>query len=384
MSIKSRKIAKNYVFSLAVGSTILINNLFLGENSLVLVAHNITNNQQQIQIEDIEKKRIGISAGSFLAEMKQEELDRYFKDMKELGISQIRFDADWSSVQPNNPQEYDWSQLDRIAKTAEANNIDSLIIITYAPGWAQKDECRGEKQCPPKNNDEFARFAEKVVARYKNVKNFEIWNEPNFGTNQHPRNDAKEYTELLKMTYEKIKRENLEAVILVGGLAMTGNDGINTAPADFIISLYKSGAKGYFDGIALHPHTYPGAPKSPYDWNGWQQIQIARNIMVENGEPQKKIWITEYGAPTEGPGNLYEISDNGFHYGMDYMSENAQAEMIKQALSAYQETDFVETLFIYNLKDVGMQPTTERRFGLIRIDGSKKPAYEIVKKAIAN
>lgn len=356
----------------------------LETNSLIFIEAQDSVNKETALISNQNSEKasrdIGISDGASLLYMSQEELDEHFQDLKELEIKYIRYDADWSVIQSHNSREYDWTKTDRIVETATRNGVESLMIITYAPGWAQRIECRDQNhQCQVASNETFARFAGEVAKRYKGqVHDFEIWNEPNYGTTNLPRNDAKAYAELLQTTYKSIKKENPEANILTGGLAMCGNDGISTAPVDFIASLYDSGAKGYFDGIALHPHTYPGAPESPYDWNGWKTISAIRDIMIANADSEKKIWISEYGAPTGGPGTKQEIGEMRFFYGRDFMSEQAQKEMMEQALKLYQETDYIAALYIYNLRDKPDESTAEHFFGLIRADGSKKPAYDVV------
>ena len=35
--------------------------------------------------------------------------------------------------------------------------------------------------------------------------------------------------------------------------------------------------------------------------NGWDRMLNARRIMVAHGDSAKKIWITEFGGPTNGP-----------------------------------------------------------------------------------
>lgn len=379
-----QKSTKKRIYSLITVTAVFFA-LFLEKNDLILTEaqNSARNTSQLIEGQNIEAKtlNIGISDGTNLIYMSQEELDDYFSDLNELEIKYVRYDADWSVIQPNNSTKYNWVETDRVVETATRHNIESLIIITYAPGWAQNKDCRDDNnQCPPANNEEFALFAGEVAKRYKSKKvhDFEIWNEPNYGTVKHPRRNAEEYTALLKATYTEIKKINPEANIITGGLAMTGNDGINTAPTDFVISLYTSGAKGYFDGISLHPHTYPGVPQTPFDWNGWKTIDVTRQIMLDNDDADKKIWLTEYGAPTGGPGTKQETGDVKFNYGSDFMSEEAQKEMIEQALESYKEKDYVAALYIHNLKDINDKSTAENFFGLIRTDGSKKPAYDVI------
>jgi len=106
--------------------------------------------------------------------------------------------------------------------------------------------------------------------------------------------------------------------------------------------------------------------------------------MVSKGDSNKKIWVTEYGAPTGGPGSVRGLDELTFTYDFDYMSETAQQSMVQQVTTFYgQNKDWMGPFFWYSLKDNGTDRNTpENFFGLLRFDGSKKPAYEVLRKAI--
>jgi exo-beta-1,3-glucanase (GH17 family) len=55
--------------------------------------------------------------------------------------------------------------------------------------------------------------------------------------------------------------------------------------------------------------------------------------MVANGDSAKKIWITELGVPTCGPGNASAVDAQPFT-GKDYMTETAQQTILSQVLRA--------------------------------------------------
>lgn len=329
---------------------------------------------------------LGISAGGNLVYMGQEDLDRYFQDLKDLGAIWVRWDIDWSIIQPNRPDGYEWNGTDRIASTAKKYGIKSLGIITYAPQWAQTNSCPSGYHCPPADINTFANFAGKVAARYRDsIDTFEIWNEPNYYIFWYPNANAGKYAELLKATYGKIKEANSGATVISGGLVMTDSDGKSISPTSFMNSLYDSGAKNYFDAVAVHPYSYPLSPNYSADWNGWKQMNSVRQTMISRGDGGKKIWLTEYGAPTGGSGKRCSLDQLDFTYNQDYMSEDAQQAMAKDATNLYiQNNSWMGPFFWYNLRDESAEGTSpEDFFGLIRYDGSKKPAYETLKNVFS-
>jgi hypothetical protein len=325
--------------------------------------------------------RFGIATGGDLVYYSQTDLDKYFQNIKDIGATWVRWDIDWTYVQSYSVANYNWDGVDRVANTAKKFGINSLGTIDYSPQWAQAKICPTDKQCPPADPNTFAHFAGMVAARYsETITNFEIWNEPNLEGFWYPVN-AQSYVSLLKVTYTEIKKNNPNANVISAGLAPAADDGVNVSPITFINTYYSLGAQNYFDALGFHPYSYPVAPSYVASWNAWQQIDTIRQMMISHGDSGKKIWMTEYGAPTGGPGEMQEINNLQFTYNADYMSENAQNEMAKGVIASYKvAADWMGPFFWHTLLD--KQPdrsTPENYFGLIRYDGSKKPSYITLK-----
>lgn len=331
----------------------------------------------------------GIAAGGGLIWLGQSDLDAYFSALQALGVTWVRWDMDWSVIQPSNAATYNWKGPDLVAATAAKYGIHSLAIITYAPQWAldSSKSCTVSQHCPPQYPAVFARFAATSAARYKGViDTWEIWNEPNLNGAWAAAANGAGYAAYLKASYTAIKQVNPDAVVLTGGLAAAADEGNNTSPTTFISTLYASGAQNYFDAIALHPYSYPIAASYSATWNSWQQMSSIRQLMLNNGDSAKKIWITEYGTPTGGPGSVKDFNQLQFTYGSDYMSELAQEQMLKDVITLYsQDKSWMGPFFWYSLKDESTNKSTpENFFGLLRSDWSKKPAYGDLRQIITS
>lgn len=342
-----------------------------------------------IQVSRPSTPEYGIAAGGGLVFLRQDELEQYFLTLQSLGVQWIRWDIDWSVVQPKNSKDYEWGAADRVAFTAKRYGINSLGIITYSPKWAISPTCSAKSHCEPANPKEFGYFAGEVALRYKNtITHWEIWNEPNYAFFWGPKPNVEKYAEVLKESYLAIKKANSSAVVLSGGLASAGDKGDGSIPPlTFTRGLYELGANEYFDVVNIHPYTYPASPHHNVWWNRWQEILPMRKLMVDNGDSIKKIWITEFGTPTGGPGRAYAVNQvNNFKYGDDFMYEGAQVSIMKEAVNFYQQNlDWMGPFFWYSLKDASnKRDDAENFFGLLRYDGSKKPAYEVFKKIIAS
>lgn len=327
---------------------------------------------------------LGIAAGGDLIFYSQEKLDHYFYEMKQLGVKWVRWDLDWSVIQSDNFYEFNWEGSDRVVKTAARFGIQTLGLITYAPLWAEGEVCGLEHHYPPQDPAAFASFARAVAERYRDhITYFEIWNEPNLSGFWYPRPDPARYGELLRLSYQEIKKARPDAVIISGGLSpasATGEGEFSTY--NFVEYLYQNGYHKYFDAVALHPYTYPGAPANDDPDGNWQIIYRVRDLMVSYGDSDKKIWLTEFGAPTGGRGSVKELDDYNFTYGRDFMSENAQAESAVQAAAlTFKEKSWMGPFFWYSLKDLSDDRSTpENFFGVIRFDDSRKPCHSTLKK----
>jgi hypothetical protein len=345
-----------------------------------------TKTQDRAQDQSPNKvKEYGIAAGGVLISLSQNDLDQYFSSLQSLGVKWVRWDIDWSAIQPDNTTDYQWGGTDRVVAIAKRYGINSLGTIAYTPKWAADQSCSAKFQCAPADPKTFGLFAGQVALRYKDsVAYWEIWNEPNYKPFWGSQPDVKKYADILREAYTEIKKENPKTVVISAGLAITGDD--QDSPFTYIKTLYALGSNNYFDAVALHPYTYPASPEYKASWNGWQQIKSIHKFMESAGDSNKKIWITEYGAPTGGPGSAHNLNQLSFTYGSDFMSESAQQQIVQQVLSLYnQSPDWMGPFFWYSLHDNGTSKNTpENFFGLMRYDWSKKPAYDVFRNMIYN
>jgi len=332
----------------------------------------------------------GMSVGEAMMGLSDLELGRQLDDVASLGIGWLRFDIDWAHVQPDNRNDFDWRAIDRFVKAASKRGVKLLAIVGYTPKWARSPDCLSNgDRCAPGNAGEFAVFAAEAAARYspRGVKTWEIWNEPNLKGSWEPAADIGDYAALLKASSLAIKKADSEAIVIAGGMGPAASKNGSISPIDFLSGLYRSEARDYFDAIGYHPYCYPDAPDDFQTWSGWSQMAQTkinlRSVMQDNGGSAKQIWLTEFGAPTGGPGGIKISAKDLARAGVDHVSENLQSQMISQAISYVKKNSWIGPLFIYSYRDLGTATgTNENFFGVLRHDGSKKPAYDAIKSEI--
>lgn len=337
---------------------------------------------------DIKDNGYGIAAGGGLIGLNYKDLDNYFSTLKELGIKWVRWDIDWSVIQWKDSNTYDWVATDRVVEMAKDYGIKSLAIITYAPRWAGKSTCVAGKHCSPADPLVFGEFVNKVATRYKGkITAYEIWNEPNLTTFWSPLPNVADYSDNLKQAYIEIKKVDPTVMVISAGLSAAADvPGGSIAPITFVNGMYNAEANNYFDALGLHPYSYPVSPDYVAPWNSWQQMYKIRDVMISRGDNGKKIWITEYGVPTGGPGKMRNLDELTFNYGSDYMSELTEEYLVKRTAEIYsQNRSWLGGFFWYSLRNNGTDVSDpENFFGLVRNDWSKKNAFNTLKGILIN
>lgn len=311
-------------------------------------------------------------------------------DMKSLGISWIRFDIDWAAVQETSSSGYDWAAYDSAFTRAQQHGIKVMGIIDYAPVWAKAGGCPADKICPPADLNAYANYSKAVVQHFGDrLGAVEIWNEPNIAGFWYPQADAATYTQMLKLSSVAIRTVDPDITIISGGLSPACTCDGDIAPLDFAAAMYAGGAKDAFNAFGYHPYSFPAPPSDNQPWSAWSQMSQTttsiRSIMAAAGDATKPLWMTEVGAPTNGPGPVATCTDFNYDGGPDHTDECLQSRIIVEAATLTKSTSWAGVTFFYTYQDGGTDTSTvENFFGLLRADGSQKPAYGALKTIINN
>ncbi|WP_431680399.1 cellulase family glycosylhydrolase [Kitasatospora sp. KL5] len=336
--------------------------------------------------------RIGIAFGDTLTWKSDQELAVALDDSVELGAKWIRVDLSWNNIQPDSPKNYLWQRFDRVVKAAHARKLEVLPTIGYTPGWARSAGCKDDPSCPPAKFDVFAAFARDAAQRYApmGIHIWEIWNEPNIPF-WAPKPDAAAYTRLLTVTSKALRGADPKAYLLLGGLAAVGTNPAegHVSHTEFLEQVCRLGGNKLVDALSYHPYTYPHLPSAKTDFGtAMEEISSAKNNLVavldKYGSGNMPVWITETGAPTNGPGSAADgrtIPPNASH-----VTEGFQADIASDTVPAAAANPHVTAVFWFAEQDSGTTKDKQRRslfYGLRRYDGSRKPAFAAFKDSVA-
>jgi hypothetical protein len=310
--------------------------------------------------------------------------DKEISMLKAAGAKWIRVEASWGNIESDGKgkiNSYSLNVYDTPIDKARAAGLNMILLLDEVPYWASADPNKyidsagtkhWNKQYRPVNMQDYGDFVKWAVAHYKakGIQVYEIWNEPNLGRFWPSGVNATAYTEMLKSAYTGAKAADPTATVVSGGLA--NND------YDYLTSMYKAGAHGYMDAVAVHPYAFKPYPYFVSPTTSWTRSdgRIAKEAfngfievkktMDSYGDSAKQLWFTEFGYPTT-------TTAGG-------VSEATQASWLTSAFKYVESYPYVKALFWYQARDLYVDDTTpEARFGLMHYDYSPKPSYDAFK-----
>ena len=285
----------------------------------------------------------------------------------------------WSELQPNGPD--DWNIYfveDGWISTAAANGRQVVGLLENTPRWAtdganQVGVPRGLYLPIDDPDNLWAGFVRKIVQRYAGrIDHWIIWNEPDI----EPPDDGiqwggtvADYYQLVKVAYLVAKQENPNAVIHLAGVTFHHDVVHKRVPylQRFINEARKDPTApahhDYFDVATFHVYL---TTDSVYDI-----MQTLYGILRRNGLKQP-IWINETNSPpSSDPLNPWQAPT--FVTSLD-----EQADFLIHAFTLGLAAG-AERIAVYKLIDYPPYPPGFPAFGLVRADGTRRPAYDAMK-----
>ena len=201
-----------------------------------------------------------------------------------------------------------WGKYDNIVALAQQYNVEIIARLSNPPAWSRAAGDEGGAQAPPDNYEDFGDFVAAVVSRYQGqITYFQLWNEPNIFPEwgaQTP--DPVAFTNLLCIGYRRAKAANPQAVILAPALSPTiAFDARNRNNLIFLQRMYLAGAGDCFDIMSAQGY---GLFSGPTDYRlrptviNFAHHLYVRDLMVQFGDAEKPLWISEVGWNTAPDG----------------------------------------------------------------------------------
>lgn len=277
------------------------------------------------------------------------------------GIEWVRIDLVWALVQPVRGV-WDWSLYDALVDAADTEGLEILAILAYTPPWATDGTPLAGV---PRDVAEWEEFCFRAAERYGDrIRYWEIWNEPN-----------------LEQFWEGSRNQYLDRILLPGLAA------VDAAPGDARVggpglAHLVSGDRDWYRWLSdvldragsrldfLSHHAYDDEAvglgdkldgdtlfgSQPALWDVVPPSLL--EVLDAAGWGGRPVWLTETGWASDEIGEAGQARELGRFLG-DWMAGD-------------RSRSWIHKVFLYELID---DPTPGNpKFGLLRADGSPKPA----------
>jgi len=250
---------------------------------------------------------------------REEVADRDLRLIKEAGFRWVKQEFAWREIEGAGKGQYDWGKADRFMEQIDAYGLHIIARVGVQPEWAGGSY---PQVGPPDNLRDFADFLTALATRYQGrIAAYQIWNEPNLAREWGENSPSPaEYTELLRLSYEAVKKADPAAYVISAGLAPTTRwDNVAVPDTVYLQGMYDAGAEPYFDLLGVHGAGYKVSPETPpaevasnpkLNNNDpspeelrriycFRHVEDMRAVMVANGDEAKRVVLLEFGWTTD-------------------------------------------------------------------------------------
>jgi hypothetical protein len=301
-----------------------------------------------------------------------------------LGVRWIREELRWNQVE-TRPGHFRWQRFDALLADAAARGLHVLPLLIGTPWWAGSGML-----ALPQDPAAFGAFAAQTAARYGPGGAFwrarprldarlapvwfELWNEPYMPSFSTGGIDPARYAQMVG------------AATTAGHAANPRTRWLMAADLEYrdaagqqrnwlaAIAAADPGLLARVDGVAVHPYSFdaPGTKSSVALAFRFDRIDAIAGELSRYGAAKVPLWITEIGWSTCASRP-------------DCTSEHDQAQRIADVFTRVRRRPLasrVQAVFVYDLRDFAGRAAGDREghFGLLRDNGSRKPAWSVVRR----
>ncbi len=291
-----------------------------------------------------------------------------------LGAGWTRVTFEWNQIQPNNANEWNERPVADAVLDAEcAAGREIVGLISATPGWAI-DHSKGIGVpaglfLPNDHPDNtWATFIRKLMTHHAGrIQHWIIWNEPDIWDTgfQSWGGTVDDFVQLMRVTYTVAHEVNPNIVIHLPAVThwWDVNYGRELFLRRYLQALTADSMAGannyYFDALTLHLYFNPD---SVYDLS-----RFYLNLLGEFGI-YKPLWIAETNAaPSNDP--AWPVANPQFN-----ITQEDQAAYIIQSFAMALAAG-AQRVAVYKMADLASDTANPEPFGLVRQDGSRRPAF---------
>jgi hypothetical protein len=294
-----------------------------------------------------------------------------------VGWTEIQFT--WSKLQ-SSPGTANFVPFDQLVTAANDSNLHIIGRLGFSTSWnttapaTVTDAARREKY-PPTSYDLWGQYVFTIVQKYKaSVHHWEVWYSPDTGGTPAPGQECTgwwcgspaQYARLLAVAFKNVKAADPTAVVLFGGLALSGNQLDQNFMSEVLSDADFPGVDS-FDIAAFHAF---GSKAEVL-----RRMNLIKSQLAFGGAGLRQIWVTEFGYSSD------PAAQNVAPY---FGGEDGQASYVKE-LAPYLLGFGARKIFWFKLIDTQTSQAAGDPFatyGLVTFTGTQKKAMTAYGDAI--
>jgi hypothetical protein len=308
-----------------------------------------------------------------------------FNQLARMGVGLLRETFDWAQIEPAR-RRFNFIAYDSLVGSLAARHMTVLPVLLDPPRWASSAPAQGAQPgtYPPRNYADMGHFAATLVRRYGPrgrfwrahpelpkipIRAWQIWNEPSLPAYWPSGPSPAQYTQLLSRVARSIRHLDPGADVVTAGIP---NSRLGIPFDDFVQGMYKAGARGSFDTLAIHPYARDAAGVV-------EAVTSARRLMNEDGDRDSHIWVTELGWADSGPSSSFTVGATG---------QARRIDSVLKMLVALRTQERLNGLVYFGWRDGAPYAPTFKDFwglhtGLLTLKGRPKPALRAFADTVA-
>ena len=291
-----------------------------------------------------------------------------YHDLRAGGANTLLEGIGWPALQPSPggaPATWNWAPFDAIYERALAIGVRPVWTFTNAPCWAAAGHCNPNSPNPVAEArvGDYAEAAAQIALRYPQSAGMEIWFEPNSANFWGATADPRAFSKLVGAAAAAVHATGTGVAVYSGGL-VPGKSAADRHQMDhFLSEALAAGGVEAADAIGFHavadvPFKPGHDPTKGYLGRMRINIQSLDSELVDAGATLP-IAITQLSFSTAGPKPY---------------TDDQQAEALVSSYEVLRRIADIPTVLVSRLLDNG-DGSKVQGFGVLRRDGSKKPAY---------
>ena len=234
--------------------------------------------------KEIESSRWSI--GGETLDRDSADYNAYKTFLDHLGAKRIRLQGGWAKSEQEKGI-YDFRWLDDIIKDAKSRGVEPWVQFSYGnPIYEGGGQAMLAGGIPTSEEalEAWDNWVIAMVRHYKeDVKEWEIWNEPDLGD----KFSAAEFAKFYERTADLVKKEQPDSRLIALGMASVSNIGYVETLLEYLKS---QGKLDYVDAVSYHGYTF--RPEDNYP----EFVKLRKSVKSYNSEIE--LWQGENGAPS--------------------------------------------------------------------------------------